>query len=75
MLLEALVACAGVTLKAVARAMEVEIREGEVRAEGNLDFRGMMGVNKRANARFEEIRLGFRIDTEAEARVVERLVG
>lgn len=45
MLLEALVACAGVTLKAVATAMEIEIREGEVRAEGDLDFRGTMGVD------------------------------
>ena len=59
MLLEALIACAGVTLKAVARAMEVEIREGEVRAEGNLAFRAMHGVDKGAKVGFEEIRLGF----------------
>ena len=74
MLLEALVACAGVTLKAVATAMEIEIRHGEVKAEGDLDFRGTMGVDKTAPVGFVEIRLDFALDTDAEQAKVDKLV-
>jgi len=65
MLLEALVACAGVTLTAVATAIGVEIRSGLVKAEGDLDFRGTLGVSKEASVGFKEIRLGFHLDTDA----------
>jgi uncharacterized OsmC-like protein len=65
MLLEALVACAGVTLNAVATALEIEIRSGRVRAEGDLDFRGTLGVAKDAPVGFREIRLRFDLDTDA----------
>jgi uncharacterized OsmC-like protein len=64
MLLEALVACAGVTLKAVATALEIELRGGTVRAEGDLDFRGTLGVDREAPVGFRDIRLGFELDTE-----------
>jgi uncharacterized OsmC-like protein len=65
MLLEALVACAGVTLKAVATALGIELREGAVHAEGDLDFRGTLGVAKDAPVGFREIRLRFELDAEA----------
>ena len=65
MLLEALVACAGVTLKAVATSMGIELRSGEVRAEGDLDFRGTLGVDKQAPVGFTDIRLKFELDTDA----------
>lgn len=65
MLLEALVACAGVTLKAVATALEIPIRGGTVRAEGDLDFRGTLGVAKDAAVGFRDIRLTFDLDTDA----------
>ncbi len=65
MLLEALVACAGVTLNAVATALEVPIRNGRVFAEGDLDFRGTLGVAKDAPVGFKEIRLRFDLDTDA----------
>ena len=65
MLLEALVACAGVTLNAVATALEIPIRKGEVHAEGDLDFRGTLGVAKDAPVGFREIRLRFQLETEA----------
>src|SRR3954452_24683676 len=65
MLLEALVACAGVTLKAVATALEIPLRAGTVRAEGDLDFRGTLGVAKDAPVGFREIRLAFDLDTDA----------
>lgn len=74
MLLEALVACAGVTMKAVATAMGIEIAEGEVRAEGDLDFRGTMGVDRSAPVGFVEIRLEFVLETDAERSQVEKLV-
>lgn len=74
MLLEALVACAGVTLKAVATAMEIRIEEGEVRAEGDLDFRGTMGVDRGAPVGFVEIRLEFVLATDAETSKVEKMV-
>jgi uncharacterized OsmC-like protein len=65
MLLEALVACAGVTLKAVATALGIELRKGEVLAEGDLDFRGTLGVAKDAPVGFRSIRLSFDVDTDA----------
>ena len=65
MLLEALVACAGVTLQAVATAIGVEIRSGMVTAEGDLDFRGTLGVSKEAPVGFKKIRLTFDLDTDA----------
>jgi uncharacterized OsmC-like protein len=65
MLLEALVACAGVTLKSVATAIEVPLRTGVVIAEGDLDFRGTLGVDKEAPVGFAEIRLRFEVDTDA----------
>jgi len=67
MLLEALVACAGVTLKAVATALGIEVRRGVVRAEGDLDFRGTLGVDKEAPVGFRDIRLFFDLDTDANA--------
>jgi len=67
MLLEALVACAGVTLKAVATALGIEIRRGVVRAEGDLDFRGTLGVDKETPVGFRDIRLFFDLDTDADA--------
>jgi uncharacterized OsmC-like protein len=65
MLLEALVACAGVTLNAVATAIGVVVRSGAVRAEGDLDFRGTLGVAKDAPVGFQRIRLHFDLDTDA----------
>jgi len=65
MLLEALVACAGVTLKAVATSMGIALRSGEVTAEGDLDFRGTLGVAKDAPVGFADIRLKFELDTDA----------
>ena len=65
MLLEALVACAGVTLGAVATAIGVDVRGGVVRAEGDLDFRGTLGVVKDAPVGFARIRLAFDLDTDA----------
>ena len=65
MLLEALVACAGVTLKAVATAIDIPLKSGTVSAEGDLDFRGTLGVDKEAPVGFAEIRLRFDVDTDA----------
>src|SRR5690348_5461462 len=65
MLLEALVACAGVTLKAVATALDIPLRAGTVSAEGDLDFRGTLGVAKDAPVGFAAIRLKFSVDTDA----------
>jgi uncharacterized OsmC-like protein len=67
MLLEALVACAGVTLRAVATAIGVELRDATVTVEGDLDFRGTLGVSKEANVGFRDIRLRFDLDTDATA--------
>ena len=64
MLLEALVACAGVTLKAVATALEFRLAGGTVKAEGDLDFRGTLGVDRTAPVGFRAIRLAFALDTE-----------
>jgi uncharacterized OsmC-like protein len=74
MLLEALVACAGVTLKAVATALEIPLRSGTVRAEGDLDFRGTLGVDKAAPVGFRSIRLAFDIDTDAPPDKVDQLL-
>jgi uncharacterized OsmC-like protein len=65
MLLEALVACAGVTLGAVATALGIELRDAAVRAEGDLDFRGTLGVAKDAPVGFRDVRLQFVLDTDA----------
>ena len=65
MLLEALVACAGVTLKSVATAVEIPLKSGVVIAEGDLDFRGTLGVDKEAPVGFAEIRLRFDVETDA----------
>jgi uncharacterized OsmC-like protein len=65
MLLEALAACAGVTLSAVATSIGIQLRGGVVRAEGDLDFRGTLGVVKDAPVGFQSIRLAFEIDTDA----------
>jgi len=73
MLLEALVACAGVTLKAVATALSIPLRGGSVRAEGDLDFRGTLGVDKQAPVGFRDIRLSFRLDTDADNEQLETL--
>jgi uncharacterized OsmC-like protein len=65
MLLEALAACAGVTLRAVATALDIPLRGGTVTAEGDLDFRGTLGVSKEAPVGFQAIRLTFRLDSDA----------
>jgi uncharacterized OsmC-like protein len=65
MLLEALVVCAGVTLNAVATSMGVELRDGVIRAEGDIDFRGTLAVSKEAPVGFQNIRLFFELDTDA----------
>ncbi|HYV53674.1 MAG TPA: OsmC family protein [Chitinophagaceae bacterium] len=67
LLLEALVACAGVTLKAVATAIGVEIKEGTVKAEGDLDFKGTLGVSKEVPVGFKNIRLKFQLESNATA--------
>ncbi|UTD27203.1 OsmC family protein [Bradyrhizobium sp. WD16] len=74
MLLEALVACAGVTLKSVATAIELPLRSGEVSAEGDLDFRGTLGVDKEAPVGFAEIRLHFAVDTDAPQEKLDQLL-
>ncbi|MHA6794645.1 OsmC family protein [Pseudonocardia bannensis] len=73
MLLEALVACAGVTLRAVAAALGLEVA-GTVHAEGDLDFRGTLGVDKEAPVGFRDIRLSFDLQTSADAEQVATLV-
>ncbi len=65
MLLEALVACAGVTLRAVATAIGVDLRDARIVAEGDLDFRGTLGVSKETPVGFSDIRLVFKLDTAA----------
>ena len=74
MLLEALVACAGVTLRAVATALAIELRGGTVSAEGDLDFRGTLGVSREAPVGFRDIRLRFDLDTGAPADKVDSLI-
>jgi uncharacterized OsmC-like protein len=74
MLLEALVACAGVTLRAVATALDIELRGGTISAEGDLDFRGTLGVSREAPVGFRDIRLRFDLDTDAPAEKLESLI-
>ncbi len=74
MLLEALVACAGVTLNAVATALGIEVRDAVVRAEGDLDFRGTLGVAKDAAVGFKAIRLAFALDTDADEEQLASLL-
>ena len=74
MLLEALVACAGVTLKAVATALGITMRDAKVLAEGDLDFRGTLGVAKDAPVGFREVRLRFELDTDASEEQKKKLV-
>jgi uncharacterized OsmC-like protein len=74
MLLEALVACAGVTLKAVATAIDIPLKAGAVSAEGDLDFRGTLGVDKEAPVGFAQIRLRFDITTDAPQDKLDQLL-
>src|SRR5579871_3324605 len=74
MLLQSLVACAGVTLQAVATAMSIPLRGGTVLAEGDLDFRGTLGVSKEVPVGFKEIRLKFQLDTDATADQIATLL-
>jgi uncharacterized OsmC-like protein len=74
MLLEALVACAGVTVRAVAESLGVEVKEGTVHAEGDLDFRGTLAVGREAPVGFSAIRLRFDLDTDAEPEQLETLL-
>ena len=74
MLLEALVACAGVTLSAVATTLNISLPGGTVSAEGDLDFRGTLGVSREAPVGFRDIRLRFDLDTDAPADKVESLI-
>ncbi len=73
-LLQALVACAGVTLRAVATALDIPVRGGTVRAEGDLDFRGTLGVSKETPVGFQAIRLSFDLDTDATPEQLESLL-
>jgi uncharacterized OsmC-like protein len=74
MLLEALVACAGVTLKAVSTALAIPLKSGTVSAEGDLDFRGTLGVDKEAPVGFREIRLRFDVETDAPQDKLDQLL-
>lgn len=74
MLLEALVACAGVTLNAVATSMGVTLRDARLTAEGDLDFRGTLGVAKDAPVGFSDIRLHFDLDTDADGETLDTLI-
>ncbi len=74
MLLEALVACAGVTLKAVATALEIPLTGGTVSAEGDVDFRGTLGIVKDAPVGFEQIRIVFELETDAPQEKLDQLL-
>ena len=74
LLLQALVACAGVTLRAVATALDVPVRGGRLRAEGDLDVRGPLGVSREAPVGFRAIRLRFELDTDASAEQLDTLL-
>lgn len=74
MLLEALVACAGVTMKAVATALDIPLKAASVSAEGDLDFRGTLGVAKDAPVGFAQIRLRFELDTDAPQDKIDQLL-
>jgi len=75
MLLESLVACAGVTLRAVATALNIQLHDATIRAEGDLDFRGTLGVSKDVPVGFQRIRLYFDLDTDASEEQVSKLLG
>jgi uncharacterized OsmC-like protein len=74
MLLEALAACAGVTLRAVATSLGIEVRSGTVRADGDLDFRGTLAVDRDAPVGFSSIRLAFELDTDADPEQLQTLL-
>jgi uncharacterized OsmC-like protein len=74
MLLESLVACAGVTLQAVATAMRIDIRRGTVHAEADIDFRGTLGVDRTVPVGLTDIRLRFDLDTDANPEQIETLL-
>jgi len=74
MLLEALVACAGVTLRAVATALGIQLRDATVKAEGDIDFRGTLGISKEVPVGFQKIRLEFGLDTDASAEQLAALI-
>jgi uncharacterized OsmC-like protein len=74
MLLEALAACAGVTLRAVATALEIPVRGGTIDVEGDLDFRGTLGVSKEAPVGFREIRLSLNLDSDATQEQLDTLL-
>ncbi len=74
MLLEALVGCAGVTLKAVATAMNIPLRRASIRAEGDLDFRGTLGVSRETPVGIRAVRLTFTVDADATAEQVDKLI-
>jgi uncharacterized OsmC-like protein len=74
MLLEALVACAGVTLKAVATALGINLRDASLHAEGDVDFRGTLGVSKEVPIGFQKIRLRFVLDTDAPQEKIDSLI-
>jgi uncharacterized OsmC-like protein len=74
MLLEALIGCAGVTLSAVATAIGVSLRDARIRAEGDLDFRGTLGVAKDVPIGFKQIRLNFELDTDATEEQLTNLI-
>jgi uncharacterized OsmC-like protein len=73
MLLEALVACAGVTLRAVSTSLGITVGAGQIRAEGDLDFRGTLGIDREAPVGFRAIRLFFELDTDADPEQLETL--
>jgi uncharacterized OsmC-like protein len=74
MLLEALAACAGVTLRAVATSLDIPVRGGTVYVEGDLDFRGTLGVSKEVSVGFQRIRLSFELDTDASPEQLDTLL-
>ncbi len=74
MLLEALIACAGVTLNAVATALGIAVRDATIEAEGDLDFRGTLGVSKEVPVGFQNIRLRLRLDTDASEGEIANLL-
>ena len=74
MLLEALVACSGVTLRAVSTALGIDVKNGTVEAEGDLDFKGTLGVDKEAPVGFKSIRLKFHLDTDAPQDKIDQLM-
>lgn len=74
MLLEALAACAGVTLRAVATSLGIEVRSGTVRADGDLDFRGTLAVDRDAPVGFRSIRLAFELDSDADPEQLQTLL-